>query len=571
MATKWNERPAMAATIPINSAQPMNPGSAVSRQLSTNCRKTNSSFAALASAVVAVQALWLCAAVERAAGTDVVVLANRTGNQIDVRFQPAAGAAEELTIAAGDVRPLFVDGGGQVEFNVPRATKRYLLDPNSAYFFGRDASGQLDLQKIGLGDEKLHLSGRRTNSIGAAPLATITVKILVDEEEPARQFAWEQRLRRRVEAASRIIEHHCHVQLKVLAVGTWDSDDATTDFFDSLNEFEREVDPSPARLAIGFTSQYQMIRGRTHMAGMRGPLSTHILVREGSPQIDEAERLEFLVHELGHFLGASHSPERFSVMRPVLGDNLAGRNGFQIRFDPVNTLVMAMIGEELRTGRVKKFIDLSTDTKRQLQAIYTSLAAVMPEDPSGVHFMQLAEAATNEPMVRGARRVVQSILRAAVLNQSLPAEPAEDDKGPARRRGDALCDYLVRQAAAAADTLPDDVAPAALLLGLAVGMDDSDELLNRLDTRSLAQAIESPSDRSVRQASLGDPTILGRRDMSRRFFIAAYLASNLDADSCAEDVSGRRTGEREARQLQLCPGGGRPGRHPLGRGRKSGR
>ena len=78
------------------------------------------------------------------------------------------------------------------------------------------------------------------------------------------------------------------------------------------------------------------------MAGTRGPLHSHILVREWSPQMSEPERLEFLVHELGHFLGASHSPEPDSVMRPVLGDQ-PGRSAraFRIRFDPVNTLVMS--------------------------------------------------------------------------------------------------------------------------------------------------------------------------------------------------------------------------------------
>ena len=53
-----------------------------------------------------------------------------------------------------------------------------------------------------------------------------------------------------------------------------------------------------------------------------GPLHTHILIREWKPRT-EPERLEVLVHELGHFLGACHSPENDSVMRPLLGDGRA--------------------------------------------------------------------------------------------------------------------------------------------------------------------------------------------------------------------------------------------------------
>src|SRR3954465_15283794 len=101
-----------------------------------------------------------------------------------------------------------------------------------------------------------------------------------------------------------------------------------------------------------------MARGRIHMAGTRGPLHAHILVREGSPEINEAERLEFLVHELGHYLGAAHSPELTSVMRPVPGDNRAGTTGFRIEFDPVNTLTMAMVGEEIRRSNVTKVSEL---------------------------------------------------------------------------------------------------------------------------------------------------------------------------------------------------------------------
>ena len=224
-----------------------------------------------------------------------------------------------------------------------------------------------------------------------------------------------------MEAASQVLKKHAGVELKVIDVGTWDSDDTITDFFESLGEFERDAKPFPARLAIGFTSQYQVVQGRTHMAGTRGALSSHILVREWSRQMSEPERLELLVHELGHFLGASHSPEQSSVMRPVLGDRQAVRKGFQVRFDPVNTLVMSMVGEELRRRRANKLVDMSLGTKARLRQIYQALSPTMPEDPAANQFVQSVSVAAVQPLLLGTKQVVAAVTSAAQSNLSLPA------------------------------------------------------------------------------------------------------------------------------------------------------
>jgi hypothetical protein len=193
-----------------------------------------------------------------------------------------------------------------------------------------------------------------------------------------------------------------------------------------------------------------------------------------------------------------------------------------------------MIGEEMRTGRVQKFVDLSGDTKRQLQSIYRALSQALPDDQSGERFMRLAEAATNEPLIRGTKRLLQAITQAAMKNVSLQPPASKAEGHSARLSGDALCDDLVRLAAGMADTLPDDVAPQALLLALAIGMDDADGLLSIAEARQLAQVVESRAERAVRVAALGDPTLLGRRDLARRFFAAAYLSSALGADAANE-------------------------------------
>ena len=327
------------------------------------------------------------------AAADVIVLANRTIGPLDLQIKPVAGSAFNLKLASRDLAPLFLDGRAHVAFTIAGEPKQYLMDANSVYYFGQAKDGTIDLRKIGLGEDATTVEGRELPGQAiSATSAVIPVKILVDDDEPAKQHVWERRLRQRVEAASAVLNKYCRVQLKVVAVDKWDTDDATTDFFASLSEFEREVKPFPARVTIGFTSQYQVTQGRVHMAGTRGPLHTHILVREWGRQMTEPERLELLVHELGHFLGASHSPEQDSVMRPVLGNRQAVRAGFQVRFDPVNTLVMGMVGEELRRRRIDRVVEMTPDSKRRLRQIYQALAPTMPQDPATQHFILLLDA-----------------------------------------------------------------------------------------------------------------------------------------------------------------------------------
>lgn len=462
----------------------------------------------------------------RAARADVVVLANRTSSAIPVEVKGASGSPQRLTIEPGDSLPAFVDGRASVAFVVRGELKRYNVDANTAYYFGQTKDGRFDLHQIGLGEDKSTAAGRTLpGTAAAAPLATIPVKIYVDEEEPARQPHWERRLRDRVAAASEVLKKHAGVELKVVAVGTWDSDDTITDFFESLGEFERDTKPFPARLAIGFTSQYQVVQGRTHMAGTRGALSTHILVREWSRQMSEPERLELLVHELGHFLGASHSPEQSSVMRPVLGDRQAVRKGFQVRFDPVNTLVISMVGEELRRRRANKLVDMTIGSKARLRQIYQALSPTMPEDPAANHFVQSVSVAAVQPLLLGTKQVVAAVTSAAQTNLSLP-EPGEAPEGvQTRRTGDELTEYYVRQAAGIARFLPDDIATSSFLMGLGIALDDSMVLRDHGKFGGFVRMAEPDTERSLRLVALGQPTILGRRDLAQHFFISSYLAA----------------------------------------------
>ncbi len=159
----------------------------------------------------------------------------------------------------------------------------------------------------------------------------IQVKIVVDEEEATRPEIWQRRLADRVAKASEIISHYADVRFSVRSFATWQSEDRVQEFSDSLSELQKEVAPEPAQIVIAFSSQYKFQPGRNNLGGTRGPLNPYILIRENARSVLEPERLEVLVHELGHFLGAAHSSRPDSVMRPVVGDGRAARGHIKLR------------------------------------------------------------------------------------------------------------------------------------------------------------------------------------------------------------------------------------------------
>ncbi|MEM8866277.1 MAG: M12 family metallo-peptidase, partial [Planctomycetota bacterium] len=347
-------------------------------------------------------------------GADVFVLTNRTRQTVQVQISPESQAPYLLRLASGEVRPIRSDEPLQVAFDSGAERAAYVLDANSAYYFGVARDGRLSMHRIGLGDDESTAKGRPLPPTPEPDESfVIDVMLLVDDDEPTRPILWEKKLRDRAAKASRLLTKHAGVALRVVGVSTWNSNNSTTDFDKSLREFEKQIDPSPARLAIGFTSQYEVPRGRIHLGGTRGPMARHIMIREWSRHVSEQERLELLLHELGHFLGATHSPERDSVMRPVLGDRQARVRGFDVRFDAVNTLIISMVAEEMQRRGVDRFSDLSDGTRRRLAQVYSTLAKAMPYDPSSSRFVARTKARRLTSQSGQIRQIMQAIVRAA--------------------------------------------------------------------------------------------------------------------------------------------------------------
>jgi len=474
---------------------------------------------------------WLVGVCAPAANAAVVVVANRLPKEATLQISAPGAGSLQLRLPPGQSRPIFVDGSVRASLSTARPQR---LDPNTVHFIGADEAGQLKLTQIGFNSAAVApLAASSQRNVAWAKRLTdrrsivrIPVKICVDENEPSRRTLWEPKLRKRLAAASDLFEAHCGVRFETAAVDTWRSDDRLQDFSRSLREFETEMTPGTARLAVGFTSQYQLPKGRMNLGGTHGPLLSHILLREWSKHFSEPERLELLVHELGHFLCATHSPEQTSVMRPILGDRQANSQSFRIAFDPVNTLILNLVAEDMRAERVKEFDDLSPGTRLQLRGIYKEMVLAVPNDPAADRFVQLLLGTGATPLAEGARAVTQSVVMLAERNLKLPETATAEAPRRKRVSGDRLTELYVQMAARTAATLPKEDAWKCFLVGLGVALDrhgvfDQPGTAHRI--RSVYGSIESEAERKHRLEVLGLPTMNRREDLTQHFAVSAAL------------------------------------------------
>ena len=117
------------------------------------------------------------------------------------------------------------------------------------------------------------------------------------------------------------------------------------------------------------------------------------------------------------------------------------------------------------------------------------------------------------------RRVVAAIVRAAEENAA---------RGNGALKGDALADYYIRRAAAAAQA--ERVSARAFLIGLGVGLDHTDVLRSNPVTRPYLTDIESSAERKRRLRVLGKASMHGREDWVLHFAISAALTAHSGAE-----------------------------------------
>lgn len=453
----------------------------------------------------------------------IVVIANRTDQIVEIQPVEDGKNSTMRTIPAGGVLPLATEGSVAVRIGFQDERQPVLLDPDTAYEFSRTDDGKYELRQIGFApDAALDKAALprlpQSNAVGSLcemSILTIPVRILVDEEEPLVQARWEPRLRDRLEAASDILEQHCGVRFEVVEVGVWQSENSISEFSELLRQLETEVEVAPARLVIGFTSQKRIGTDKDKMGGMRIPLQSHILIREWSKAMSDRERIEILVHELGHFLGATHSPEESSVMRAQLVDGKSNVGKFQIRFDPVNALIMNLIAEEMRNRPVPRLADLSPENRQRLAEIYAEISRALPDDP-GVALAQKLIASVSvveptSPLARGVRDVLLSLIQ-------------DVDGAKLDGTADELTNASVRRAALTAAALPEEVSRHAFILSLGLLLDESETLVRHPHLQAARQAVQSnPVHWDLVKQRAGRFTMHARHDLAQHFWVSAAL------------------------------------------------
>ena len=162
-------------------------------------------------------------------------------------------------------------------------------------------------------------------------------------------------------------------------------------FTASLARVRARGSPAPAAAcAIGFSSQYEFAKGRIHLGGTRGALHSHILIKERAGNVLEPERLELLVHELGHLIGARTAPSR---QRDAAGGRprpaRAARAQDSLR-SAQHAADLALMGAGDSRRGVRSLDDVSPDMRRRMGEIYEAVDADLPDDPATGNYLSAA-------------------------------------------------------------------------------------------------------------------------------------------------------------------------------------
>lgn len=300
----------------------------------------------------------------------VVVLVNKTEGQVEVEISDGDSRAGGAVLPAGGLVPIITTAPPTVRIKGSAAPITERLALNSIYQIESAKGPDLTLREIRVGNLRPGIwqlpPGKNINRAVVVPVA-----VYVDEEQPALREVWEPRLRRQVEEASRFVEWFCQVRFEVVAVGTWQSDNAAHSVEALLADFRRKVSPGPARLAIGFSSQLRVTENAAFHCPL-GLLESHVVIPDVQQHFSSQAQLMSLIHSFGHFLGAVDMAEGPSVMNPGHNPPEVDKNRRDY-FDPLNTLLINLVAEELAFRNVRHPRELSSSTRNYLVGVYRPL------------------------------------------------------------------------------------------------------------------------------------------------------------------------------------------------------
>jgi hypothetical protein len=333
--------------------------------------------------VLSAASFWLPAAIAAAPShAAVVVIANQSDKTVDLSLGPLWGQTKSFSLVAGKTIRVPVPDAVQIVFHASKTNVvQRLLPPNTVQIFTASES-QRELKQVGF-SRSPGMPWLQEKGSGPPEPAVVPVKILADKEASG---GWESRLAGQMAAASQFFETWAGVRFSVAAVDAWQPEGDRRELAQLDDDFRRKITPEPARLAIGVSGRLK-VGDPASLADLdRQPLFAHLVLPDVQQGFTAEDQLKLLIHELGHYLGAVHSSQSDSVMQSKYFEKQAGAPAV----DPVNVLVMSLIGDEIRSRPTRSLASLPRSTRQYLHAIYVQRAQA-DHQPQASQFASLVE------------------------------------------------------------------------------------------------------------------------------------------------------------------------------------
>lgn len=475
----------------------------------------------------------------------VIVVGNYTDTSIPFTLGEPNAKARDHKLNENEVTALFVSGPADLTFSVKGKPHVLRLDPYNAYIFLPDKDGGLRLEGLELPGAPLDRDTRpELNAVKRDPVVKVPVTMFVDDTEPRAEALWKKELRARFDEIAAALEKGSGIRLELAGFDTWKSDPNATNTTDLLKSFEAAAKVNPGSLAIGYSSRKLDDKIDPTYGASRGLAGRHILLREARPK-NEPERVEVLLHHVARALGGVGTPDPGSALRPKMGDGYILRAGAVLRLDPLNALALNIWADELRVGADAKIGTLSPVGRHRLTRVYKALLKASPGDALALSYLNdLGDeiAKQPDPKPKNPDRPPAKIGERTELTRKVikaVVDRAKANTGPAALTGDELTAAYVRAASEAAITREGPEMVPAFLIGLGVALDDGTALLDDAMTSAAVKELETADERKARLAVLGNPTLGGRRDVCRRYFIGCATGELLPQDTAEKVAVGR--------------------------------
>lgn len=477
----------------------------------------------------------------------IVVIANYTGEPVTFTVAEPGAKPRKHTLPANHVAPVYVTGPADITFRASGRDASHRIDMYNAYMFLPDQAAGVRLEGAELPEKGLERDTRAELSpIPRDPPVKVPVALYVDDCDPRAEQLWQKELRARFDEVAGVIENASGIRLEFAGFSTWKSDPEAKNLSELLTGFEEAVKTKPGTFAVGYSSRKIDEKLDPAFGVSRGLAGRHILLREWRPK-NEPERVEVLLHYLAEALGAVGSPDTGSAMRGKLADGYILHAGAVLRLDPLNALALNLWADERRREPGVTLETLSPINRQRLTRIYKALLKAAPGDTLGVTYLDGLDrdfAKDPNPMVKNpdrppvapgkrdelARKIVKAIAEQAKRNAEL---------GASALTGDELTQAYIRTAAqtAAGQRGPEMV--SAFLIALGVALDDTGALTDDAITAGAVKDLETEAERKARLAVLGNPTLAGRRDLCRRFFLGCATGELLSPAAAERAAVGR--------------------------------